>query len=290
MKEFDWQIIDTLATVKNITKAEGLLFMSQSALTKRLKQIETDLNTVIFIRSQKGLELTEAGEYVAKAAHDILTRTNELRDTIARANDSDTGELRIGSPNSYTRFYLPEFMSRYSTLHPDIQLNITTALSSEILNMIDERVLQLGFVRGDLGDTTMKYHTISEDQVHLVSKERIDINDLARLPQIDYTKEHTVIKATRKWWEERFDTAPIIRMKVNHGDICREMIAHGLGYGIFSDIKFIENYPDFYVEPLFYKDGTPLTRKTWIVYHPDEIHKRAVKDFIDFTMEYHGKK
>ena len=33
----------------------------------------------------------------------------------------------------------------------------------------------------------------------------------------------------------------------------------------------------------------PLTRKTWIVYHPDEIRKRAVKDFIDFTLEYHGK-
>jgi len=282
MRDVDWQIINTLYVERNITKTANLLFLTQPALTKRVQQIEEEFGAALIIRSTKGIEFTPEGEYVAQCAKEILKLIEGAKAHIAEENRLDRGVLRLGVPNSCARFSLPALVESYAALHPGVQLDITTMLSHEILALVESRSLQVGIVRGEC-HTKLERLMISEDQIHVVSRGKIDLADLPHLPQIDYTKEPSVIRATERWWRERFDQPPIIRMRVNHGDTCREMIANNLGYGIFSDAKFVANYPELTAVPLYFKDGSAFTRKTWMVYPEEELKKRVVQDFVQLV-------
>lgn len=71
MDERDWQIISTLYKYKNITKTANTLFISQPALTARIKQIENELDVKLLQRSNKGVSFTSYGEYTAQFLYNI---------------------------------------------------------------------------------------------------------------------------------------------------------------------------------------------------------------------------
>lgn len=281
MRDSDWQIIVTLHTERNITKTAELLFLTQSALTKRIQLIEKELGRALMIRTTKGITFTPEGEFVAERAREILQIIGQVHEYIAVTN-VDGGVIKLGVPNSYARFVLPSLVKRYSTLHQNVRLDVTTIFSNEILVLLENRELQAGFVRGD-SNTRLNKHLFSEEQVHIVSKEPINLEDLPHLPRIDYSKEHTIVKNTNLWWKEWYDQPPLVRMTVNNGDTCREMILKGLGYGIFPEPSFVTEYPELPCVPLFHRDGTPFTRKTWFVYHKDELQKKVFRDFVHFV-------
>jgi DNA-binding transcriptional LysR family regulator len=162
-----------------------------------------------------------------------------------------------------------------------VRFDVTTLPSQDILSAVENRQLQAGFVRGEY-NTGLEKLLVSEDQIHVAAKGPIQLEDLPHLPQIEYTKEPTVIKATERWWKERFDQPPLIRMRVNHGDTCREMVLSGLGYGIFSDSKFTKGSQELTSTPLFFLDGSKFSRKTWFVYHKEELQRHVVREFVRF--------
>ena len=109
---------------------------------------------------------------------------------------------------------------------------------------------------------------------------------LPRLPQIDFIKEPTIVKATEQWWNDFFDTPPSIFMRVNHADTCLAMIMEGLGYSIFPDIGFAKGIDNLFTIPLVHKDGAKFVRETRFVYRSESMTRPVVKDFINFIQVY----
>ena len=282
MRDLDWKIIATLYTSKSISKTSNLLFLTQPTLSKRLQLIEQELNTKLLIRTSKGVTFTPEGEYVARQARHILDILEDVQRTLSDASSGQTGTISIGAPNSYTRFVLPSLIRHYAQSYPKIRLMITTALSNQVIRLVQDHSVQLGFVRGNVPADLEKL-LLSEDSIYIVSSGPVKLEQLPDLPQIDYVKEPSIIQATTAWWNQHFDRRPNIRMKVNHGDTCLAMIRQGLGYGIISDSRFFQDDPDLTAIPMFFRDHAPLTRKTWLCWHPQQQQNRLVADFIEFV-------
>lgn len=79
MDERDWKIVTVLHEQQNITRASKLLYITQPALTARIKQIEEDLGIVLLYRGNKGVRFTQAGEYVVEFAQKHLTALQIFR-------------------------------------------------------------------------------------------------------------------------------------------------------------------------------------------------------------------
>ena len=282
MRDLDWKIIATLYTSKSITKTANLLFLTQPTLSKRLQLIEEELNATLFIRTSKGVIFTSEGEFVAQRARGILDTIEDVHRNLSNAAEGQTGTLSIGAPNSYTRFVLPALIDSYSQQYPEVKIMITTALSNQVVRLVEDRSVQIGFARGTVSADLEKIE-LSEDQIYIVSRSPLDLERLPELPQIDYIKEPSIIQATNIWWNQYYKKRPNIRMKVNHGDTCLAMIRHGLGYGIISDSRFFREDPDLYSIPMIFKDNTSFTRKTWLLYHQDDKPNRLVSNFIEFV-------
>lgn len=79
MDERDWKIVTILHEQQNITKASKLLYITQPALSTRIKQIEEDLGIVLLNRGNKGITFTREGETVVEFAHNHLSAMDIFR-------------------------------------------------------------------------------------------------------------------------------------------------------------------------------------------------------------------
>jgi len=282
MKDSDWAILDTLYREQNITKAADLLFMTQPSLTKRLQQIEKEFTTTIAIRNPKGIVLTAQGEYLAIKAGEMLRKFKEIQQQIMEMNDGNKGTLKLGVNNSYGRFRLPSLLNQYKTMYPNINFEIASGLSSDVLKMVNLKEINIGFIRGDHDFHGIK-QLISVDPSYIVSKKEIPFEDLPYIPRIEYLVDPLTVKLLDHWWYEHFTVPPLKGLVVNHGDTCREMIANGLGYGIFLVPEFIEGAVGLYKQPMLTKAKKPFTRNTWMICNNDSCKIPFVRNFIDFV-------
>ena len=80
IKQSDWDIICTLYQCRSITKTSELLYITQPALTRRLRQLEEEFGVSIVLRNAKGVEFTPQGELFVQYAQEMKTKFSELTD------------------------------------------------------------------------------------------------------------------------------------------------------------------------------------------------------------------
>lgn len=285
MRDFDWNILSTLYKTKNITKAADLLYITQPTLTRRLQQIEDELGAVLILRTNKGVSFTPEGEYAARKASDILDSINAIKVAISQSQGNLNGTLRLGAPNSFVHFVIPTLIEKFSALYPNIQIDLHTNLSHDLLKYLEKRELDVSFVRGDF-DTSLEKHLLSKDQIYIISKHPVVLSDLPNLPQIAYTKETSIVNASKRWWQERFTEPPKIRFRVHTGDACIQLVKKDLGYGIFSDGRYFNPADELYELPLEYLDGSKFSRNSWMVYDKADLSNPIVSLFVQFVSEH----
>lgn len=87
MRDSDWKILDSLQRTGNITKTALILCLSQSAVTKRVQKMESDLGVRILERTSKGVALTPAGEYLAGKAAEHRAFMERIRKDLGEMPD-----------------------------------------------------------------------------------------------------------------------------------------------------------------------------------------------------------
>ena len=101
-----YKIFYEVARTGNISKAAKELYISQPAISKAIGKLEESLNTTLFFRSSRGVQLTEEGEILyeyVRSAFDSLTRGEE---ELKRVHEFHIGHLRIGVSNTLCK-YIP---------------------------------------------------------------------------------------------------------------------------------------------------------------------------------------
>lgn len=286
MRDFDWYVISTLRETGSITKTAEILYTTQPAITKRLQSIEQEFGCKIVLRGPKGVVFTPAGNRIVEKARIIIDTMQEIRRDIIGTSDGESGTLYLGVPYSYARFVLPTILETYTMQHPNIHIDIHTALSDDLVKGVQEGKLDVCFARYTIDDDVLCKELISEDQSYAVCSHPFTLEDLPNIPYIDFDKNIATKAASREWWKQHFQTPQHVRLKVTNADTCLSMIEHNLGYGIFPDGTYFKNDTRFYSLPLVFKDGSRFTRKTWMLYRKEAIDNPLSCGFIQFIKEF----
>ena len=100
MNEKDWTLLTALAAERNLTRAAQRLYVTQPAVTRRIQQIEQELNCAIVVRGARGVELSAEGEALARYAAEELQRLRELREYIDNHGADVRGMIRLPAGDS----------------------------------------------------------------------------------------------------------------------------------------------------------------------------------------------
>lgn len=281
MDERDWLILKVLYEKKNITKTAQSLYISQPTLTKKIQQIEKEFEVEIIKRGAKGVQFTPQGEYLVTCANEMLTRLCEMKESVQNMSHEVGGTLRLGVSNYITRHKLPGLLKRFREQFPNVNYKVTTGWSQEVYNLVYNKDVHIGIVRGEYQWADAK-QLLFEENICIASREKIELKDLPTLPRIQYETDITLKTLIDNWWTGTFPTPPIIGMEVDKADTCKEMVLNGLGYGILPSV-LVEDQPDLYRININNEMGIPLIRKTWMFYHKESLDMNVVKEFVEFV-------
>jgi DNA-binding transcriptional LysR family regulator len=281
MEDRDWRILQELYHQKNITKTAQQLFISQPALTKRLRQIEKEFGVEIVQRGRRGVQFTPQGEYIAKCAEEMLLRLREIKEHVLNMDNDVVGTLRLGVSNYFTKYKLPGILELFKHEYPKVEFQVTTGWSRDIFHSVYNQDVHIGFVRGDYSWQGQK-HLLFEETLCIASKNKINVNDLPHLPRIDYQTDYLFKMLIDNWWTANYSEPPLIGMEVDKADTCKEMVIRSLGYGILPR-STLSDAKDLYKIDITDQDGKPIVRRTWMFYHQESLNIKAVRAFVDFV-------
>lgn len=281
MEERDWLILQVLYEQKNITKTAQALFISQPALTARLRYIEGYFDVKIVYRTSKGVHFTPQGEYLAKAAAEVLVNLRTIKEKVADMSASVTGTLRLGASSYFTMYMLPRLLKQFKQEYPHVEFKVTTTWSRDVFNLVHNQDIHVGFVSSDYGWQNQQ-HLLFEEPICIASTNEIDIKELPKLPRINYQSDALIKSIVDKWWRENFSEPPSISMEVDKLSTCKEMVVNGLGYAIMPAM-IVKNIDTLHKIILKDPAGQPLLRRTWMLYHEEMLDMGIVHAFVDFV-------
>lgn len=290
MSMTELEIIKTLAEEGNMRKAAERLFLSQPALSQRLQSIEKEWNTLLFIRSQKGLEPTPAGERVIAYAKEAIIQREEVFETITSLVDKVHGTLKIACASIVGQMWLPQVLKEYVELYPNVQISLMTGWSSEIVQALYDREAHVGIVRGQADWKGRKTH-LFRDRLYLVDHEITSIEELKETnrPFVQFKSDSNYHMEIQRWWNNHFSRKPIRQITVDQIETCRQLALNGIGYAILPAITLTGD-EDVHKIPLLNSDEEfELTRDTWLIGYESSFELKQVDAFAQ-VLQTHAEK
>ena len=136
-----------IARLGNVTRAADTLFLTQPALTSRLKRLEEEIGATLLVRDRKGARLTDAGRaFLPYAERAVATMTDAQR-VVVEVTRSATGELAAAATPTLSMYLLPSVISRFASANPSVRLSFHSAASEEILEMVLQGQVEFGLGR-----------------------------------------------------------------------------------------------------------------------------------------------
>jgi DNA-binding transcriptional LysR family regulator len=294
MDEKDCLILQYLYENTNLTKAAERFYMTQPALTYRLRQIEKEFQIVLFTKNGKNMKMTPAGEYMVKYAKKMLMDLRSTKEYLLNMGNEVQGSLKIGVSSNFGLYKLPSILEYLMSQYPNLQVNVDTGFSTEIVDLLMDGEIDVSIVKGEYDWPDQKY-LLSEENICLISKNKIDFQNLPQLPFIN-RKEPTVLmkyenlptlpldQSIERWWNEQFKEPPLITMQLDSYETTKEMVKKGLGFAIIPRV-FVQDDDDLYSHDLKFKDGQELTRRTWMLYRQSSMQLATISTFVNYIKE-----
>jgi len=162
------KLVEAISKMGSLTKAANELYLTQSALSHQLKEIENQLGTQLFKRINKKMVFTEAGSKVLKSARIILNEIQNTEKEIRSLAEGETGIIRI-TTECYTSYHwLPKAMSIFNKKFPNIEISIEADATKRPIPALFEGKIDIGIVSNKSVEQTISYVPLFKDKLYLL--------------------------------------------------------------------------------------------------------------------------
>ena len=252
---------------QSVSRAAKALFISQPALTARLKGLEKDLGAQLFVRTPRGMRLTDAGNAFLPYAVRALETLTDGRMQVNALERGGAGRLTIGAAPAVSTYVLPPLLKRFSQGYPRISVSVRTGHSEEILDLVLREQVAIGLVRAlqhpEIISTPLyedRLILVVEPEHHFASSGRIRMKELAdeQLVQFDRTSSyHDLTSAV-------FVTAgvsPAGTMELDNIDAAKKMVEQGFGVALLPQTSVADELEAGALAEVEIMDASPVRRK-----------------------------
>ena len=241
MINYRLEVFRRVAELQNITKAARVLHISQPAVTKHIKLLEETLQIPLFVRSGKGMALTEAGlvylqhvQQIAKAHENVLRQLRAPADVL-------TGHLRIGCNQTVLSYYLPRMLGQFKTRHPAVICDIMDGNTDTIIGALLDQRLDLALIEGPCRRPEIQIRTFLEDEIIWVASPHDPLAKKKHHAVADILSRPLIVRETgaggRQFMEQALQQLriPLAKLKIIQEipspEAIKRLIAEGLGIG-----------------------------------------------------------
>lgn len=224
-----------------MTRAAQRLFISQPTMSKQLKELEKELGTKLFVRSNYNVRLTEAGMLLRERAEDILSLVEKTEAEFKSLEEINSGDIYVGAPESESMSLFAEILCRLQQDYPKIRCNIYSGNMDDVCEKLDKGLLDFAIVMNYVD--LMKYNYLpmsTEDRWGVIMrrddplavKDSFSISELRTLPLI--CSKQWVDQEFPQWFRSDLDEVNIVAT-YNLPFNGAVMAKSGMGYALMLD-------------------------------------------------------
>ena len=161
------EIFRAVAVEGSMSGAAAKLNRVQSNISTRIKQLEQQLEKNLFLRRHRGLTLTPDGQLLLAYTERFLRLSMETSEALKLGNPS--GVFRIGAMESTAAARLPEILSRYHKLYPDVQIELETDTAGGLMDRLQNYDIEIAFTAEPVSFDWISTQPVFEEQLILVA-------------------------------------------------------------------------------------------------------------------------
>ena len=237
----------TVAEELNITRAAGLLNISQPPLSQQLKNLEEELDTVLFIRGKRRLELTESGKMLYQRAKDILSLSEKTEAEIRSLKAGMTGTVSIGLVEGMAPDIAAEWFSGFLKEHPQVRFRILDGNSDDLIEKMRGGLIGLAVITAPYDQQLLNSFQVGQERMAalmrrdhpLAERESLSAEDLLPEPLIVPSRKAHV-DTIRRWFRGTGKNPGIICEMDNYLDAAA-LAGRGVGISIFPQTAYVMN-------------------------------------------------
>ncbi len=165
MPEFRLKVFYSVARQLSFTKASEELFITQPAVTKHIKELESEFETKFFNRSGNKIALTQAGSMLLSYTEQIFALHNELRFELSLLKGKMEGNLRLGASTTIAQYVIPPVLAKFHQIYPELKLVLINGNTAYIEHKLLKNEIDIGIVEGKPSNSDLHYSVFMNDEL-----------------------------------------------------------------------------------------------------------------------------
>ncbi|MCG7337581.1 LysR family transcriptional regulator [Sporosarcina sp. ACRSM] len=222
----DLEIFQMVAKKGTITEAAKELSYVQSNITSRIQKLETEMNTALFNRHNRGMTLTPEGKKLLVYCEKILKLTNEMK-KVVQSKTEPAGKLEIGSIETVIK--LPVILSAYNKKHKNVDLSLLTGVTEQLQNDVLNHNLDGAFITEINRHPELVAHDVFQEELVLISDNtKTSLEQLKKEPFLCFSKGCGYRARLENWYKDQ-NITPQKVMEFGTLETILGSVAMGLG-------------------------------------------------------------
>ena len=283
------QAFVAVAEQGSFSLAADALFLTQPAVSKRVASLEGELDTRLFDRIGRTVQLTEAGRLLLPRARRILGELEDSRRAIAGLSDEVAGVLTLATSHHIGLHHLPPVLRAFTADHGAVELDLRFMDSEAACHAVEQGELELAAVTlPPTPEPRLETRALWPDPLHLAVASDHPLAQRPALGLADLAAWPAILPAastyTRQIAERAF--APLglrlkTRLSSNYLETIKMLVSVGLGWSILPATLLDEQ-----VIALPLPEGLRLERILGVVHHRDRSQSNAARAFMEHLLRH----
>ena len=202
-----YKIFYETAKFSSFSTASQHLYISQSAISQCISQLEKDLGTQLFIRTRRGVNLTKEGSILFQMVESAIQSIEQGENILERIGHLESGSLFIAAGDSITTHFLLPYLELFHKTYPEIRIEMANSYSHQMLALVKEGKADLAFVNLPIEDTELTIEPCFE--IHDIFVCGSDYDTKKNYSRKDIAKEPLILLEThsssRQFLDDQFN-------------------------------------------------------------------------------------
>lgn len=282
-----FEIFLTVCDTLNMTTAAESIFISQSAISQAIAELEKYYDVRLFERLSRRLYLTQAGEKLQSYARHMV----RMNADIEKEMKAHSGSLRIGASVTVGTNVLPPLVIAFAQKCPDTKIEVFEDNTKQVENLLLSDTIDIGLVEGDVTSPYITRIPFMDDELVLICGRHHRFASLPVVQPHDLEQEDFIIRelgsGTRKTFEGVMTAHQIswnMAWTCSNADTIKAAVAAGLGVSVISRMAVTKEAEagELCVKPI---EGIRFDRKIKIAHHKNKFLNEQMKKLIDLCVE-----
>ncbi|GAE25134.1 LysR family transcriptional regulator YeiE [Halalkalibacter wakoensis JCM 9140] len=163
------KIFVTVVELRHFSKAAKVLNLSQPNVSLHIRNLESELETTLFIRSPKQVKVTAAGEMFYLKAKKIIALYEEAKQEIADQKHIVQGTIKIGASFTIGEYILPRVLAEYAKEHPQVNVEVMVGNTEEVIKKTRSNELDISLIEGEVSEQEVEAVPFMDDEMIIIA-------------------------------------------------------------------------------------------------------------------------